>query len=222
MKKLLSATLVVLLAGCSASKPVSSVKPTETPEPTPETTPETTTEVEVVEQLTINNPIQLKTKTLQMSGYQWLNDPNPAFEQITMKESLRLYEEGGTGIIFYSYDTCPWCNRAVPVLNQAAKELGVKSYYVDVYEPEVTEDLVQQLFTDVDEILSHEKSEKTGNIEPVFYTPEVIAVKDGKIVSHHTALVDSFELQDEDDQMSEEENEELKKIYQDMIRSIAD
>ena len=69
-----------------------------------------------------------------------MNQPNKTFEEsmvrleqivramergdVALEESLKLFENG-TGIVFYSYETCPWCNRVIPVLDEAAKEAGI-------------------------------------------------------------------------------------------------
>ena len=81
----------------------------------------------------ITNPVEIEVveETADLSGYQWLYDDEPAFSLITLKESIRLFSEKGSGILVYSSDTCPWCNRAMPVLNEVLKEYGVKAYYVD-------------------------------------------------------------------------------------------
>ena len=78
-------------------------------------------------------------------------------------------------------------------------------------------EIYNQLVDQIKEILPQDEN---GNYN--FQIPEVIAVKDGKIVGHHLSLVDDFTLTDEEAQMSDEQQAELKKIYAEMIRSIAD
>ena len=122
--------------------------------------------------------------------------------------------KGGTGILFYSYPTCPWCNRAVPVLNEVAKVMGIHVYYVDVYEAELMDAtgktfsaegkaVIQSLLSHFDSILKHETNKNTGKTEPVLYTPEVVAIKKGAIVDHHTSLVSSFNMQNDDSQLTD-------------------
>jgi hypothetical protein len=232
MKKYTAGLLcLAVLAGCSSG--AATHQSTNTASST-ETSPywdNAETEVDPDKKVTITNPLTMKTKELDMDGYKWLNDENPAFEQITMEESLRLYEEGGSGLVFYSYDTCPWCNRAVPVLDKAAKEMGVTIYYVDVYEPEVISDkekgtkLINRMMADLDSILHHEKDEN-GNLQPAFYTPELVAVKKGSIVGHKTSIADDFTTAGtkttDEDQMTEAQKNELLKIYEDLIQAAAD
>jgi len=206
MKKLFSSLLIIsLLCGCSSSS-----------------------HQETNDRVTITNKVEVTTKTLDMSGYAFLSDSNPAFEQITMEESLKLYDEGGTAIIYYGYADCAYCNRAVPVLNEALKEMGVKAYYVDVYGDELMADdtyrvnTVNALFKRLDTILKKERNSETGELEPAFYTPEVVAVKNGKIVDHHVALVSSAKITTATSQLTDDQKSELKEIYIKLIKEIAD
>ena len=37
--------------------------------------------------------------------------------------------KNGTGVIYFGFPECPWCRNAVPVLFDAAKEMGIDSIY---------------------------------------------------------------------------------------------
>lgn len=229
MKKILTSTLCLfLLAGCASSQNQTAEASSS---PSASTAAEQTADPAM--KVTITNPLTMNAKTLDMSGYEYLTDKNPAFIQISMKESLRLIDEKGSGIILYSYSTCPWCNRAVPVLNEVAKEMGIHIYYVDVYEKELmsadgksfsTEGkaIIQSMLSHYDSILRHEANETTGKVEPTLYTPEVVAIKNGVITSHHTSLVDDFTMSSDTAQLSDAQKAELEQIYVDLIKSAAD
>lgn len=176
---------ILLLVGCSAEKE--------------ETYP------------TITNAVTLVSKKADMSGYRFLNDENHAFMEISAKESIRMFEEGGTGILYYGYVGCPWCERAVVELNKVAKENHIKVYYIDVYAP----DMNQEVFDGLDKHLS--PIYDNGQ----FKVPEVVAVKNGEILGHHLALVDGFKPVG-DDQMSDAQKKELDQIYLDLIMKVAD
>ena len=209
MKKLYISLLAVMLAGCSAAGVSASAVSSSAEEE--------------------ESGLILNTKELDMDGYWWLDDDDPAFIQISFTESFRLFEEGGTGMLVYSYPDCPYCNRAVPVLNEAAKEKGIKVYYVDVYEPEMTTDTTEEQFYEdlyhlydlLDPILEKMTNETTGEIEPAFYVPEVVAIKDGEIVGHHCSLTDDFVLEDSETQMTDEQRQELKDDYLRLIDLVA-
>lgn len=226
MKKLLMSTLcIALLAGCATN--------TATATATPSATTSASVTANPSKKVTITNTVSVTSKTLDMSGYKYLTDKDPAFIQISMKESMRLIDEGGSGILLYSYPDCPWCNRAVPVLNVTAKEMGIHVYYIDVYESELMSSdgksfttegktIIQSMLTHFDSILKHETNSTTGKSEPTLYTPEVVAIKKGQITDHHTSLVDSFSMNSEADQMTDEQKAELHGYYEKLIQSAAD
>ena len=157
-----------------------------------------------------------------MTGYKWMTAKDTSFKEISLKESIRFFTEGGTGILVYSAPTCPFCNRAMPVLDDVLAEYGIKACYVDTSQP-IAPDQEQsmKLYLELTGYISSifEKDED-GN--PMFQIPEVIAGKDGKIVGHHLSLVDSFTILDEDTQMDDAQTEELKQIYRDLIEACAD
>ena len=174
--------------------------------------------------VTITNQVDIKTleDPADLSGYQWLEDSSPAFTEISLQESIRMFSEGGSGIVVFSAETCPWCNRAIPVLNEVLKENGLKAYYVDTNQPIASDAMTsKQLY---DELCSYISSifELDDNGQPSFQIPEVIAVKDGTIVGHHLSLVDSFVMSDADVQLDDAQRAELKQIYQDLINACAD
>lgn len=204
---------LLLLTGCTPAG-----KPTETSAP-------------VVSQEPAKNAgkIELTTLPTDMSAYMFLDDPDHVFEEVTTEESLKLFVNG-TGIVIYSYETCPWCNRVMPVLNEAAKAKGVKVFYVNIYSDAFMQlsnqkksDQIQALYTCLDPILDREKDETTGKEKPVMQVPEVVAVKDGKITAHHMGIVDGFKLDPDklsEYQVSKSQVKELKNIYLELIDSI--
>jgi len=213
--KIGAAAAVLLTAGCTA--------PATEPDATPEASEPAAVTADPAS-VTITNPVELSVleDPADLSGYQWLYDDSPAFSLITLQESIRLFSEKGSGILVYSSDTCPWCNRAIPVLNDVLKEYGLKAYYVDTnmpIAPDAAESkrLYDELCSYIDSIF-----ELDEDGQPTFQIPEVIAVKNGEIVGHHLSLVDSFVMADSESQMTDGEIEELKSIYREMIIAAAD
>ena len=199
MKKILTCLLaVVLLAGC--------FNKTESKKNTSSDT------------LTITNKVSLTSTKADMKGYKWIRNDVADFQLITLKESLRMFEEGGTGILYYGYDECAWCNRAVPELNEVAKELNLTIYYVDA-SAKVEKDDYKKLLEYIDPVLKVNSSGEKG-----FYVPAVICVKNGKLVDYHVSLLDDFELSKDDPnkQLSDAQKQELQDIYRKIAKSVAD
>ena len=208
-----AAAAVLLLTGCTKPAVEPEAEPTEEPTAEPED-----------RGAVITNPVDIEVveETADLSGYQWLYDEEPAFSLITLKESIRLFSEKGSGILVYSSDTCHWCNRAMPILNEVLKEYGVKAYYVDTNMPIASDAAMsRQLY---DELCSYIESifelDDEGNTS--FQIPEVIEVKNGEIVGHHLSLVGSFILSAEEAQMTDGETEELRNIYRELIEEAAE
>ncbi len=175
-----------------------------------------TAETEVDETVTITNSVEFNTTTADMSGYKWLYDSEPAFIEMTLEESVRMFSEGGSGILYYGYAGCPWCERAVPILNEVAKDLGVTVYYINVH-AQTTMEAYNELLTYITPIL-----ETDSNGEPEFKVPEVIGVKNGEITDHHLALVDGFKIEGDESQLDDSQKEEMENIYRTIIKSVAD
>ena len=114
MKKTISAILAaMLLTGCN----------TTANQPSATSTPENTNNA---------GQINLDATKADMSAYVFMEDDDPAFLEVSTEESLRMFVNG-TGVVVYSYETCPWCNRILPILDEAAKEYGTEVFYVNIY-----------------------------------------------------------------------------------------
>lgn len=203
MKRLIIALLTItMLAGCSSSHQEENTASTPTPAST--------------EKVTITNKADITAFKADMSQYKWITEPYGDFEETTLKESIKMFTEKGSGILYFGYVGCPWCERAVPNLNKAAVTTGATIYYIDAS--------VQPDDADYKEITGYLSSvlDKDENGDPEFFVPLVVGVKNGEIVGSHTSLVDDFTLQSEDDQMSDAQNQELEDIYTEIIAKCAD
>ncbi len=189
MKKILTVLAVFLLAGCSAGKD---------------------------EPITIENDVELTGIKADMSGYYWLEEEDHPFVAISGAESIRLFAEKGSGILYYGYVGCPFCERAVPELSKAALRYGVTVYYVDVYDPVNTPDMYDVLLQYLDPVLVESENGKQ------FKVPLVVAVNDGEIVGSQLALVDGYKIESADSQMSSAQKKELQNIYIDLFRKAAE
>ncbi|MCR5795453.1 MAG: thioredoxin family protein [Solobacterium sp.] len=159
------------------------------------------------------NEVELKTTEADMTPFIWIRGETADFRQTTWTEVIRLFTEKGTGVVYYGYKDCAYCQRAVPELNEAAKENGAVIYYVDVHgEEQPDEEQFNQLMELIDKTLDHDE-----NGEPLFYVPYVIGIRNGKIQGSHTSLVDGFKPQDASDQLSDEQRARLRGIFSDII-----
>ncbi len=173
-------------------------------------------EKEEEQKAVITNDVLFNSKPADLSNYQFLPEETGDFEEITFREALRFFTEEGSGILYFGYDTCYWCNRAIPELNTVVMEYGVPVYYVDTH-GNFTMEEVEALLPYIEETFI---TNKDG--EPEFFVPEVIGIKKGKITGSHISLVKSFNGTKEEDQLTDAEKEELREFYREIILATAD
>lgn len=197
MKKLITVILsAVLLTGCNAS---------------------TASSNEEVEPIVITNNTSIISTKTNLDGYKWVGEEIGDFQETTLKETIKMFDEKGSGAVFYGYVGCPWCERALPELNKVALKYGVTIYYVDASVSPTKEDY-ENLTNKLGDIL--DTDEETGEKE--LYVPFFVGFKDGEVVGSHTALVDDFEIEDDTSQMTNQQKEELQNIYIDILKKCAD
>ncbi len=91
----------------------------------------------------------------------------------------------GTGIVFFGFPACPYCQVYTPVLNEVAKERGAeKIYYLNIKD---MRDKNTDEYKKIVEILS-EYLEKDENGDKRLYVPDTYFIKDGKIVGHNNSM----------------------------------
>lgn len=124
----------------------------------------------------------------------------------------------GTGIVFFGFPACPYCQVYVPVLDEVARERSVeKIYYLNIKDMrEQDTDEYKRLVEILDE---HLESDKEDNKR--IYVPDTYFVKDGKIVGHNNSMsalsgVDAKEYFNEEirKQLKQELIELTEKVYE--------
>lgn len=164
----------------------------------------------------ITNHITLESSDANMSEYKWIGDTIGDFRKITIPEAHRFFTEKGSGILYMGKPNCPWCERAVPVLNEVALENKLTIWYINAADPEETSDIAT-LKQDLHDALPVDSSGARG-----LYLPIVVGIKNGVITGHHTSLVDGFTIKEDDDQMNDDQKTELKNLYLDILKRTAD
>ncbi|MDD2519025.1 MAG: hypothetical protein PHG18_03980 [Bacilli bacterium] len=140
----------------------------------------------------------------------------------------------GTGIIYFGFPECPWCRNSVPVIEEAAKQVGIDQiYYLNVAsmrdEKKLDENgnviTIQEgtkEYKELVELLHDSLPEYKGlndsNIKRI-YVPLVITFKNGKVIDSHLSTVDSQDNPYVD--LTKEQSNELLKIYTDAFSQVA-
>lgn len=149
-----------------------------------------------------------------MSDYPDFEDSDHQFIQKNMEDIFQLLENKGSGILYFGFPLCPWCDEALPIMNSEAKKINEKILYVQtrdmerelLYTPEDRETLISYIGDSMDE-------DTDGNLQ--LFVPYVVVLKDGKVLSSHIGTVGDYDAHERS--MTDSEQEELRQIYQSMF-----
>ena len=208
MKKILAVFLLLLVVGCGNTKTTNKFKE----------------EYESLNGQT--NPNNQKEYV-----YMEVNEDNP-FVYIKVDEVIKKLQKG-TSVIYFGFPECPWCRNLVPVLIDAANELGVdKIYYYNAVKIRDTKELDENgnIITTNEGTKEYKKIvDILYNYLPVYnglnddtikrlYLPTVVFIKDGKVTYLHTGTLDSQE--DPYKKLTKKQYNELKKILSDNLNKV--
>ena len=120
------------------------------------------------------------------------------------KEVFDILDKG-TGVIYFGFPECPWCRNLVPVLMDAANEVGIeKIFYLNnredrdtkvlenkkiITQKEGTDDYYK-LVDKMESVLGEYEGLNDSSIKRLYF-PTVIFVVEGKIVKYNIGTVDS-------------------------------
>lgn len=124
-----------------------------------------------------------------------------------------LEETTGTKVLFLSFDDCPYCYDALPILYGLTNEYGVELVYVDANREERIDgnETYDALRAWLGDLTGEEKT----------YIPCAIFLNDGGITFVHEGTVDSqFEENGEVPEITSEQKEELTEIYEEAVLSL--
>ncbi|MEG0314329.1 MAG: hypothetical protein RR646_03590 [Erysipelotrichaceae bacterium] len=150
-------------------------------------------------------------------------------------EEVSKVLDNGTGVIFFSFPTCPWCRNAAPVLAKAADEAGVKEilYYncLDIRDKKklgedgeivIEKEGTKEYYALLDKLKPHvaEYEGLNDGTNKRIYFPTAVFVKDGKVMYYLQGTVGS--QKDASIPLTEEQTEQLLKKYKDAFKAISD
>lgn len=133
-------------------------------------------------------------------------------------EAIDFFQEGKTGILYFGFEDCPWCQQAVPILKEVASEYGQEVIYIQTRDADrnllYTEEQKQEIIPYIEQYMSENDE---GQLS--LFVPCVVVVKDGKAIGGHVGTVDGHDAHERE--MSEQEQAELKKTYEEMFEKLA-
>lgn len=128
----------------------------------------------------------------------------------TTEEVLNLIDKKKSFVLYFGFDTCPWCRSVVPTLASISKELNQKVYYIDVKDIRDTFELDDDKKPKLVKKGSKDYSKLLEKLEPILedytltdsdnneikvgekriYAPSIVSVIDGKAKELTTGISD--------------------------------
>ena len=128
----------------------------------------------------------------------------------TTEEVLNLIDKKKSFVLYFGFDTCPWCRSVVPTLASISKELNQEVYYIDVKDIRDTFELDDNNKPKLVKKGSKDYSKLLEKLEPVLedytltdsdnneikvgekriYAPSIVSVIDGKAKELTTGISD--------------------------------
>ena len=177
--------------------------------------------------------------TKNRNGQEYLTVSIPDKNLVTIKTDEEIIDvlENGTGVVYFGFNSCPWCRSLVETLITTAKDTNVKDiYYVDVLDIRSSYEVANkklnktkegttsyyEILDILDEYLTEYKitsdKKEYDTKEKRLYAPTIVALKNGEIVGFHEGTVDS--QTDPYLGLNDDEKKELTNIFKEMFLKI--
>lgn len=154
--------------------------------------------------------------------------PNFSLVEISLEESAVFIEQGGTGVLYYGREGCPFCELALPIITKAAEDKRTLIYYIDAGRSTIdNNDSVtlnseegMKIYGRLFDLLVSTFDIRNEAGDPTFSIPLVVGIKNGEIVGHRVGLPDSFKMVNESSRLSDSEYNDMYQSYVDIISAV--
>lgn len=123
---------------------------------------------------------------------------------LMQKDDLKTFIEHGTGILYFSFPECPWCQAYIPMLNDVLQAQDERAYYYNIHIDKEDDrdfyDEIAQMLIDQNESGNEEVVLYGNDGKPLIYMPLVLFINNGKIQAWNgeSNTNDSDEISPED------------------------
>ena len=149
---------------------------------------------------------------------QELTDQKP-FEKTDINTVFTMLENKQSGIVYFGFSDCPWCQEALPILKQVLEEQELSCYYVQTRDEERKALLKEEEKAAImEESMDFLQKDEENN--PQLYVPFVIVIDEGKVIDGHVGTVEGYDTNER--KMNEEEKQQLKDSYSTMFTRLTD
>lgn len=151
-------------------------------------------------------------KDQMLNNYQDLKDKNHIYKVCEPSEIIELLNSNERAVIVFSFPECPWCQAAIPYLNEIAKELEYEQvYYLNILK-------IREENTEEYQTIFNKIRYDIANPEKI-NAPTVIVIDEGKVLGFHIDTVESH-VKNENEvlmPMTKDQIEELRNIYRELL-----
>ena len=145
--------------------------------------------------------------------------PDLPEENVVVRESAQATIDrlkDGSGMVFLGFKECPWCQKLLPIANEAAAAEGEKVYYLDI---KAAREANSSEYLQLVAILSP-YLQKDENGQPRISVPDVSIVKDGEIIGRHEMESTSEVAPTPDDYWTKERRERAGQKLRTQLHSL--
>ena len=145
------------------------------------------------------------------SGYEGFQETEHLFVNSDVKDLVNRIENKETCVAFFGFANCPWCNEALPILNELSKANQQTILYVNTRPNSSVKSNTE--IPDYDLLLEAIGSTFSLDDEGKhhLYVPFVVFVKNGEVVYYHEGTTADHDATER--KMTQEEVEELRSTY---------
>lgn len=136
--------------------------------------------------------VQANVEYADMSGYSTYNDTTTYhFINATLDHVKEMRDNGASFVFYMGYDTCPFCNAVMPVLNAEASKYGLDVYYVDALAAVDDGSLDRHQDDLLEQFKDQFQPDEDGSY--AVQVPITAFYVDGKLDSFHVGFVDGYD-----------------------------
>lgn len=143
-----------------------------------------------------------------------LDEALASFTPMDFELAISFFEQEKSGILYFGFYDCPWCQDIAPILSDVASEKGEEVFYI-----QTRDDDRNRLYTDEQKeriipYLGHYMSENKEGILTL-YVPLIVRVEEGKVTMAHQGTIEGHQAADRE--MSKDEREKVYQVIQKMF-----
>ena len=140
------------------------------------------------------------------------------FDPMSFEEAIAFFEDKQSGLLYFGFPNCPWCQEVVPILHELASQAHVPVYYIQTRDEEGI-----RLYTDSqrDDIAPYLNDFIRNNAkgEPTLYVPLVLAIENGQVIKGHQGTISGHNAHEEE--LTSVQKQELQEDLSELVNLVA-